>query len=155
MWNPFAKQPNEPNRPVPARPIDESDLDVVHAGGRLHHNDIADIELMGKVAVATLTIEELTQDQGVEHLAMLLEDLKETGAKHYVLDIQNIRYMDSMCLGCLVESLNTMGATGGKIALANGEQTVQQLFRITRLDRVFPICRDVFTAIQAVEREAA
>ena len=48
-----------------------------------------------------------------------------------------------------------MATSGGKIAIANGEQSVQQLFRMTRLDRVFPICRDVMSAIQAVEREAA
>jgi anti-sigma B factor antagonist len=62
--------------------------------------------------------------------------------------------MDSACLGCLVEVLNRMATSGGKIALANTANRVQYLFRLTRLDRVFPICPDVMAAIEAVERAA-
>ena len=122
---------------------------------RICHSEIAEIEMVNSVAIATLTETELTQDEGVEKLAALLLDMKETGAQHFILDIQNIQYMDSMCLGCLVESLNTMATHGGKIALVNTAGSVQSLFRMTRLDRVFPICRDVMHAIDTVEREAA
>jgi anti-sigma B factor antagonist len=114
-------------------------------------NPIADLELVGRVAVATLTCTELTMDDGAESLASLLDDLARCGAKHFVLDIQNVQYMDTTCLGCLVAALNMMSSTGGKIALANPHNSVQYVFRLTRLDRVFPICRDVPAAIEAVE----
>ncbi|MEM7229712.1 MAG: STAS domain-containing protein [Planctomycetota bacterium] len=114
-------------------------------------NPIADLEMVGAVAVATMTITELTLDDGADSLASLLDDLIQSGASHFVLDIQNVQYMDTTCLGCLVEALNRMSATGGKIALANPHNAVQYVFRLTRLDRVFPICRDVTTAIDAVE----
>lgn len=175
MWNPFAKHLNKLEQmegghrisdagrragtaPQAARsaPARERVHDSPSDGGHFHeHTSIAEIELVGQVAVATLTVDELSQSSGVEGLAALLQELKETGAKHYVLDIQNIQYMDSMCLGCLVESLNNMATSGGKIALASCDQNVQQLFRMTRLDRVFPICRDVLSAMTAVERERA
>lgn len=116
--------------------------------------DIADIQLMGSTAVATLTVTELTAEDGAEQLAYLLQDLTESGARHFVLDIQNVQYMDSACLGCLVEFLNRMAASGGRIALANTAHRVQYLFRLTRLDRVFPICKDVMAALEAVERAA-
>lgn len=154
MWNPFSKPMSDSSGDVqPQLPADEGEVVAVDGWGT--HNEIAEIAMMGSVAVATFSVSELTMDQGVEQLADLLQDLKESGAKHYVLDIQNIQYMDSMCLGCLVESLNSMAKTGGRIAIANGEQNVQQLFRMTRLDRVFPICRDVMSAITAVERQRA
>ena len=60
--------------------------------------------------------------------------------------------MDSACLGCLVEALNRMAKSGGKIALANTAGSVQSLFRMTQLDRVFPICADVMAALTAVEK---
>lgn len=154
MWNPFSKPMNDSSKGVRSKPP-AGDGEVEAVEGWTSRSEIAEIALMGSVAVATFSVSELTMDQGVEQLADLLQDLKESGARHFVLDIQNIQYMDSMCLGCLVESLNSMANTGGRIAIANGEQTVQQLFRMTRLDRVFPICRDVMAAIQAVEREAA
>jgi anti-anti-sigma factor len=118
-------------------------------------NAIATVERVGSAAVATFTATELTQTDGVERLADLLHDLAQTGANHFVLDIQNVQVMDSACLGCLVEALNRMARTGGRIALANPNTSVQYLFRMTQLDRVFPICADVLSALAAVEAGAA
>lgn len=75
--------------------------------------------------------------------------------RHVVLDLQNVQYMDSMCVGVLVELLTTLKDAGGRIALVNASSNVEYLFKLTRLDRVFPICRDVMKAIEVVEREAA
>ena len=62
--------------------------------------------------------------------------------------------MDSACLGALVELLTNMQSRGGRIALVNAGRNVEYLFRLTQLDRLFPICRDVMMAIEAVERGA-
>lgn len=75
------------------------------------------------------------------------------GVRHVVLDLQNVQYMDSMCVGVLVELLTTLKDAGGRIALVNASTNVEYLFKLTRLDRVFPICRDVMKAIEAVERQ--
>ncbi|MFN0134087.1 MAG: STAS domain-containing protein [Phycisphaerales bacterium] len=74
------------------------------------------------------------------------------GIRHVVLDLQNVQYMDSMCVGVLVELLTTLKEAGGRIALVNAAANVEYLFKLTRLDRVFPICRDVMKAIEVVER---
>ncbi len=112
---------------------------------------IAEIEMVGKTVVATLTVTELTDSAGAAPLANLLYELGQLGAQHVVLDLQNVQFMDSACLGCLVEALNLMTHSGGKIALANADHAVQSLFRLTRLDRLFPICHDVMSALAAVE----
>jgi len=75
--------------------------------------------------------------------------------RHFVLDLQNVEYMDSACLGAMVELLTTMQSRGGHIALANAGRNVEYLFRLTQLDRLFPICRDVMQALEAVERGPA
>lgn len=116
---------------------------------------IAEIEMMGQTAVATLTVTELSQEQGAEQLAELLHELSETGAMHFILDVQNVQYMDTACLGCLVEALNRLSVTGGKIALVNPNQSVHYVFRLTRLDRVFRMCPDVMSALEAVEGRMA
>ena len=72
--------------------------------------------------------------------------------RHFVLDLQNVEYMDSACLGAMVELLQAMQSRGGRIGLVNAGRNVEYLFRLTQLDRLFPICRDVMTAIEAVER---
>ena len=150
MWNPFSKQAEiEAAAAAQAQAMLQRAGD---AGRRVVRHKIAELEHMRQTAVATLTVTELTQEKGVEMLTDLLEELGESGARHFVLDIQNVQFMDSACLGCLVEALNRMAKTSGKIALANTANSVQYLFRMTQLDRVFPICADVMAAINAVER---
>lgn len=72
--------------------------------------------------------------------------------RHIVLDLQNVQYMDSGCIGVLVELMTRLQNAGGRIALVNADPNVEYLFKLTRLDRLFPICRDVMRAIDAVER---
>jgi anti-sigma B factor antagonist len=113
---------------------------------------IADVQLMGASAIATLTVTELTRGSGETQLAELLDELMQSGATDFVLDVQNVQYMDSACLGCLVAALNAQSARGGHIAMVNADRSVQYLFRLTRLDRVFPICTDVLSALSTLER---
>ncbi|HWB19962.1 MAG TPA: STAS domain-containing protein [Phycisphaerales bacterium] len=109
---------------------------------------LARVEPVGSVAVATFTVTHLSREQGAESLTELLDGLMNMGASHLILDIQNVQYMDSACLGSLVAALNRMAASGGQIALVNTATSVQDLFRMTRLDRVFPICKDVMSALK-------
>ena len=118
-----------------------------------HGAVVAEIEMMGQTAVATFTVTELSQETGAEQLADLLLQLAETGAMHFVLDVQSVQYMDTTCLGVLVQALNKMAANGGRIALANPNHSVHYIFRLTRLDRVFMICSNVMAALDAVERK--
>lgn len=139
-----ARARQEPPAAEPPRPP--------HA--RLHpQRSIAEVDVMGDTAVATLSVTELSQEEGAEMLADLLYEMAETGAKHFVLDLTSVQYMDTACLGCLVQALNNLAAEGGRIAIAKANHSVHYVFRLTRLDRVFRICSDVMSALQAVQTE--
>lgn len=147
MWNPFTKKRQDEEAVAPefqAPPVASEPVAPVA-------NEIASIRTIGATAVATLTVTELTQDEGADQLANLLLELAETGATHFVLDVQNVQYMDTTCLGCLVQALNNLSARGGRIALASLNLNVKDVFKLTRLDRVFPICADAMMAIDEVE----
>jgi anti-sigma B factor antagonist len=154
MWKPFTRRDEQPEgassgSPLPSGPpSDHSPPEPIPAP----RASIAEVELIGQTAVATLTVTELSQEVGAEQLADLLCDLAETGAMHYVLDVQCVQYMDTACLGVLVEALNRMAARGGRIAVVNPNHSVHYIFRLTRLDRVFSICSDVMSALEAVDR---
>jgi len=156
MWNPFARRSKSSashHRSHGHRARGAQDgLPGIASAPPAVRNKIAEVQRMGASAVATLTVTELTQERGVLMLTDLLDELEETGATHFVLDIQNVQFMDSACLGCLVDALNRKAQSGGRIALANTANSVQYLFRMTQLDRVFPICADVMAALAAVER---
>lgn len=122
---------------------------------------LATYDRLGQTLVATPTISTLSGPDAGELASELCEQIyakgepepgMASGVRHVVLDLHNVNYMDSMCVGVLVELLTTLKDAGGRIALVNASTNVEYLFKLTRLDRVFPICRDVMKAIEAVER---
>ncbi len=143
MWSLFSPRRNRGRRTAKARN---------NAWSTVTDNPIATIDLIGPTAVATLTVTALSTREGVGLLLELFDEVSHSGARSLVLDVQNLEYVDSACLGCLVQALNNAIADGGRIALVNTEGAVQELLRVTQLDRLFPICHDVPTALTAIER---
>ena len=122
---------------------------------------LATFDQLGQTLVATLTVSTLSGQDSSDLAGLLTDRISTSGdaehppVRHVVLDLQNVQYMDSMCIGVLVELLTKLRECGGRIALVNTAHNVEYLFKLTRLDRVFPICRDVMKAIEVVERAAA
>lgn len=115
---------------------------------------LATLDRLGQVVVATITVDELSGRDAAELVTELLSQVGSAGIRHFVFDLQNVGYMDSSCIGAMVEMLTRLQQSGGRIALVNPSQSVSYLFKLTKLDRLFPICRDVMMAIAAVERPA-
>ena len=128
--------------------------------GKAPSHEMATYDRLGQTLVATPVVPTLSGPDAAALARELVERIEETaadpekpaGLRHVVLDLQNVQYMDSMCVGVLVELLTTLKDAGGGIALVNASTNIEYLFKLTRLDRVFPICRDVMKAIEAVER---
>ncbi len=121
-------------------------------------SDMATFDRFGVTIIATLQERTLSGNEAAALVVALtdkLTDPDQTPARHVVLDLQNVEYMDSACIGVLVELLTRLQKAGGRVALVNAAANVECLFKLTRLDRLFPICRDVMRAIEAVERHAA
>lgn len=158
MWNPFSRTSrSESSRVIPTveatAPAETPAPDT--AANAVQLSEVASIDYIGSIAVVTVLLSELTQHRGGPELADLLEELLTSGHRHLVFDIQNVTFMDSRCVGCLVEAMNQLARQGGPeagLALANPRSSVAHLFRITRLDRVFPICGDVLAAVNVLER---
>lgn len=117
---------------------------------------LATYDRLGQTLVATLTARTLSGTEASACVAELLDNLRGPSGTctHVVLDLQNVEYMDSACIGVLVELLTRLQQVGGQIAMVNADPNVEYLFKLTRLDRLFPICRDVMKAIEVVERAA-
>lgn len=150
MWNPFARKKHsfediDPSKIEPTIPQEKPPR-------RTH---MAEIEHLNATAIVTFTVTDLTGADANERLAGLLEELIHGGSVNIILDVQNVQEMDSACLGTLVKAVRVLEKIGGRMALVNTDRTVQYLFKLTRLDRVFPICTDVMAALEAVERPAA
>lgn len=74
-------------------------------------------------------------------------ELTQHDAKRIILDLSKVEFLDSSGLGAVVGSMKQLGRTR-TLDLAGLTPTVEKVFRITRMDRVFRIFPDTETALQ-------
>ena len=69
--------------------------------------------------------------------------------RRLVLNLAEVPYMDSSAIAVLVEVLQKMRKTGGKVWLTNLQPRVQGLIEIARLGTIFAIAKDETEALSA------
>ena len=74
-----------------------------------------------------------------------MEEIIVENKNNIILDISSINFMDSSSLGAMVAVLKSMG-NYGKLLIAGASGTVLELFKLTRMDRVFTLTTDVADA---------
>jgi anti-sigma B factor antagonist len=114
--------------------------------------DLLTTDSVGNVCVVTILARELDTAASDELSSRLLALLNQTKATRFVLDFEQVRYMESSCFGALVTFLKWLSRFDGKIALANVSENVRFLFSVTKLDKVFPIHGSIDAALAAVEK---
>ncbi|HIE9181005.1 TPA: STAS domain-containing protein [Klebsiella quasipneumoniae subsp. similipneumoniae] len=96
---------------------------------------------------------ELHTEQGVKVIVPLVRRLDASVAsafkqqvlealdgqtKNLVMDLSHVDFIDSSCLGALVSILKSVSGQG-ELVLCSVNGTIQNLFKLTRMDRVFSI----------------
>lgn len=76
-------------------------------------------------------------------------ELIDGGARHVVVDLGRVDFLDSTGLGVLVGALKRLRSVGGSFALVCDKEPLLKIFRITALDQVFPLYPTVDAAIGA------
>lgn len=114
------------------------------------HFDQADIEQFGDLAAITLESPMLTNLEADRLLQTLREYHHQTGCPRFVIDMSQVDFIDSACIGSLVSFLIEIDKHGGKLMLASCQPTVEQLLKITGLTTHIAL----FTSIEHA-REAA
>jgi anti-sigma B factor antagonist len=74
--------------------------------------------------------------------AALLDLLAREKPARFVLNLSQVPYMDSSAIAVLVELLQKMRKSGGKIILTTLQPRVKSLLEIARLDSIFGIAKD-------------
>jgi anti-sigma B factor antagonist len=112
--------------------------------------DILVVEKVDSACIVTVLARELDTNASEELATRLLSLIDETKSKRFVLNFENVRFMESSCFGALVTFLKELSKVDGKVALTNVTENVRFLFTVTKLDKVFPIFHDVWTALQKI-----
>jgi anti-sigma B factor antagonist len=68
-----------------------------------------------------------------------LVSMVDGGARHVVVDLGRVEFLDSTGLGVLVGALKRLRGVGGELSLVCNQERLLKIFRITGLDRVFTL----------------
>jgi|SRR5437868_6795786 len=102
-------------------------------------------DLVGKIALA----------EGTGLLRETVRNFLKHGHNRILLNLEGVDFIDSAGLGELVRAHASVRAHDGQLKLVRPNANVQQLLQISKLDRVFEIEPDEFTALNSIRRAAA
>lgn len=71
--------------------------------------------------------------------------------KVILLDLQDVKFMDSSGLGAIVAALKTVRTAGGRLYLCSLNQQVKMLFELTSVDQVFELFPNRAAFVEAIE----
>ena len=91
--------------------------------------------------------EERLDAHNSKELKDYLLELLDNGAKNLILDLSEVRFVDSSGLGALLSGHKNAGLRDVRFALAGVQSRVQSMFELTRLTRVFDIYPGVEDAL--------
>ncbi|TQI81704.1 anti-sigma B factor antagonist [Serratia fonticola] len=109
---------------------------------------------------------EIQTERGIEIIAPLVRRLDasvvtvfkqeilsfiQQGKNCILLDFRHVEFIDSSCLGALVSILKTLNGRGD-LALCALNSNIQNMFKLTRMDRIFTIGSDRDAALDIMSR---
>ena len=63
----------------------------------------------------------------------------DAGNTSFTIDFKDTTIIDSMGIGCLVATYNTLKQKGGTMQLSNVPENLKDVFQVMRLDRILSI----------------
>ena len=111
------------------------------------------IDFRGQVVVATLTDERILDEDQLRSLeGSFLPLIKQTQGIQLIISFENVKFLTSSVLGLLIRISKNVIEQEGTLRLCSIDPKIQDVFRITRLDKIFDIQPDVEDAMIGLKR---
>src|SRR5688500_17726303 len=95
------------------------------------------------------TVLEVGGEVDLDTAPQLRVRLLELGARHVIVDLSRVEFLDSTGLGVLIGALKRLRQVDGTFRLVCAHERLLKIFRITALDRVFALYDTVEEATAA------
>jgi anti-sigma B factor antagonist len=108
-----------------------------------------DIEDVNGVTIARFTDKKILDESNIQIIGNQLFNLvDEDHRQKIILDFTNVEYLSSAALGKLITMDKKVKAAGGKLRLCSIRSDIKEVFKITRLDKLFQILDNRDKAIE-------
>ena len=82
-----------------------------------------------------------------DHFKQLVSEEIEKGERNLIISFKNVEYLDSSFLGALVSVLKHLLPLKGQLILTDLNSDIENLFELTRLNKIFNLKQDLKTAM--------
>lgn len=111
------------------------------------------VEFHGAVVVATLADEKILDDSQIQALeGSFMPLIEQNDRLQLIVDFSNVKFLTSSVLGLLIRISKKIYEKEGKLRLCAIDPKIMEVFRITRLDKIFEIYRDQDDAMIGLKR---
>lgn len=110
------------------------------------------VEYSENATIVTFTDERILKDEDIQALQESIISVVESagGGISLILDFCNVRFLSSAVLGLLMRISKRIYERDGQLRLCNIDPKIYEIFKITRLTRIFDICEDIESATQSL-----
>ena len=103
------------------------------------------VDVESKQIVALVVTDERTGDS-----PMLIPLVEQAGRVNLILDFRNVQFLSSAVLGLLIRVSKKVYEGDGQLRLCNIQSKIHEIFKITRLTKIFDIYPDLEGAIEGL-----
>jgi len=117
----------------------------------MEHNGVMEIRTQDGVVVVQFNTAAIDAAEGFEKIA---QELRQVVSEHkpakMVVDFGRVVFFSSHMLGLLVDIWRRLKNCGGLLVISGINPTLNRVFRITNLDKVFTFYPDIESALKAL-----
>lgn len=109
------------------------------------------VEYVDNATVVTFVDEKILEEMDIQSLKESIMSVVEEGGRiNLILDFSNVRFLSSAVLGLLMRISKKVYEQEGSLKLCNISSRLYEIFKITRLNKIFDIFDDVDSAIKSL-----
>ncbi|UCC22002.1 MAG: STAS domain-containing protein [Planctomycetota bacterium] len=101
--------------------------------------------------IITFTDEKILEEKDIQVLGESIMSVIEQAERiNLILDFSKVRFLSSAVLGLLIRVSKRVYECDGQLRLCNIDPKIHEIFKITRLNRIFDICEGVEDAAESM-----
>lgn len=106
------------------------------------------VEYIDNAAIITFTDQKILEEKDIHALQeSLMSVIEQAEHINLILDFRNVKFLSSAVLGLLIRVSKKVYERDGSLILCNINQKIYEIFKITRLNKIFDICKNVEDAV--------
>jgi anti-sigma B factor antagonist len=118
------------------------------------NSELVRFQVNSKAIVAVLNVEKILDDKVIKSIEdLILPQLHKYATDNLIIDFSKVNFLTSSFLGFLIRLSKYVYQNNGQLRLCGIDNKIQDIFRITRLDKIFDIHADIEKALLSIGQD--